>query len=900
MTREAFFLLLWGIGSTTALAVYDCNDQNATIARVDLTDTGGCAIQKSLYSSPQSRRAQIVQVSVNRPVPVTRCRVTETRTITRCGYDSITYGTNTVMWMEAQPVPADDCRGAAATGFLKFRGENYEVGPDRLQTDTLYLNGGLTADDTCVTETWEQYGRTWSSSYQYAVRDIRVDEVMASYNEDSRTLKLPSGLVLNATEAKGHAMDATEGSLVWSLDTDECRRANTEIFHGRVLVQEKEARSTSGPPDFTGPQGDTDGAGDLEGALVLAHNPEKTTAIGLRIKGAARTCGRQCYNTQLEGVAVCFLKDLDERLPLLKEEYHKGAEAVNRNGQLAYLHLTTNAKVERWFAQLFKGLCEAERRDLQTRLLALAGGSPYMLMNEYGPGHRVVTAGTVAYVHKCTGKEATLRGTDKCYREIPVEVEGRASFVDPFTWNLQEFGTEQPCSPVTPVMWQIMGKWYCSEPQVRLCPEPVRLRPGQERLKPEDYAIGMAGGTFTKEDKERHRHYQRVVAARGPAAMEAARHAVANQDPTTRTAHGPTLGLGVNMATIKQHTAEYLTATFPTLKWLSWGALTLLVIGLLIFFRSSLLACLRCFTISKDHGVSAGALGCCCNMLLHEFCHDLRTDRKERRRQKFEREARDRQSNGAWTDRMPPPRSATHTERHSEPRRSLSRPVPAPRTARYEASPRATEGSQDSSGYLTLDLPEPTVITHGPSRRQPTGSNLRAMGNAHLLEPAAPTRRTAGPYPVHALADERARQGLADNAAATARGFQPARADGQAQPGSTDDTTAATAGFFSTGGHTRAMPDNATAAATGFFSTGGHTRAVPDNATAAATGFFSTGGHTRAVRTEPHSAGNQWIPMPEPGHAGEPTAPIPTESTDSNQPLSEETTESDERRGLNF
>ena len=699
---------------TTGLEVYDCEDVRSTVARVDLTSTGDCQDHGRLYGPPTSRRAQIVQVSVSRPVSVTRCLVVETRQVTRCGFNSITYGTVTTMWRQALEVGEEECRTAGRTGTLTFRGAEYEVGDERIVQDKFYSRGGRTETDGCKTEDWSEYGRTWVSSYQHVLREVRVERILGTYNEATRTIALGAGLVVNATDPNGHAFDAHQGSLVWSMDRSRCRRANTELYHGMVEVQEK---------TLTGPHGRTPNP-NLKGSLVLARDADRSHAIGLQLRDPAQICDRQCYGTQLEGVIVCFLQALDARMDLVPEQYHREAALISRDAQQAFLHLTAGRRMEEWFAQLSESLCETNREVLTTKLKALASGSSYMLLGDYGLGHKVTVAGAVAYVHRCANKTAIMRDVDRCYREIPVTVDGEPAFADPFTYNLQPFGTEQPCTPVTPVAWHIMGKWYCSEPQVRACPSPIQLRPGQVKLEPQDYAIGIGGGTFSAADQAKHRQYTRVEGARGPASMAHAKHAVSNHDADA----GNGLGFGFDLDAAKGSVTQHLLDQFPALGWMGYAAAGLGVLVALGLGRTILLGALRARTLEEDRpGLVSQLLACLCSTSAYRAAQGWKRGRRQRRREKVHREDRAGQAEAGHV-----PRALPEVPHDLQPLSTF-----APPTAPRKLISLTDSAPTSSSGYDTAA--QVSVVNEsrdGNPRRAP---HRRSAG------PGAPRR--VGPAP---------------------------------------------------------------------------------------------------------------------------------------------------------
>ena len=446
-----------------AIQTYNCTGDESRLTKIDLLGPEQCLAKPEDYLPDARRRVQIVQVEISRPIKITQCRILETATITRCGYDSLSYGTNTVRWMDPQEVPREDCLEAGETGKLRFRGNQYTIKRGVSYHERIFSRGGLDEMDNCLVETWTEHGRVWKNSYEEVSRTIEVHEILGTYDEGTGTIKLEEGLVVVGKEEFFH--DAHQGSLAWRLDKDACRRAHSEIYHGMAVVREK--KQTPLPQNH--PHSNLGAEHQLRGTLVLATQAGKDTAMGFKLHQPIQICERQCWSTQLDGILTCLLQTLDAKLNLTQSTYTPEAEANNIGAQLAFLHLTTNQRISDGFTALNLAICQADHNNLKTKLQALASGSRYMLNDRMGPGHQVIVRGAAAYVSTCAKRTAVIREVDQCYAEIPVTVEGRQLFADPITFNLQEHGTPAYCSKVAPIMWRINGRWHCSNPGLYQC-----------------------------------------------------------------------------------------------------------------------------------------------------------------------------------------------------------------------------------------------------------------------------------------------------------------------------------------------------------------------------------------------------------------------------------------------
>ena len=630
-------LLLMLAEDAHGLTAYNCTATGKT-SRIDLLGPENCPVTEKAFGRPYHRRAQIVQSSVYRPIKMTQCRIQETAKITRCGYDSITYGTNTVAWLSPQAVDREICRKAGETGTLQYDGRTYTMevnGP--IYQARYYRHGSLTSEDRCITETFFAYNRQWESSYEEVTLSMEIATISGTYHEGSQTIKTDSGTVLDGT--KGYAHTAHQGTLVWEFNDNECQRSFAQIYDGSVVIRDRlRTDQPARHPD------DLENEVDLmEGALVLTVPDSEDKAMGFKLDKAARTCDRHCYGTQLEGVNLCFLNALDRPLDLPSLEYHPEVEYNNVGAQLAYLHLSTNQRVTDGFDRLARGLCELDRKVLRTKLDALAGGSPYMLANELGPGHQVVASGAAAIVYECANVSVTLRHTEGCYREVPVLAEGRAVFADPITLNLQDFGTPTVCSTLAPIMWRLNGIWHCHSPQVYVCPAPRQLKPTVSYLGAEDYSAGLSGGTHTAKDRAALNEKLRTNVATGPALGSSVAHSIGNAHLGT----GNSLGVGVDLDQASDAISESLSFTYPLMKILTWiGAAILGPILGFFAIRSLYLCFARGQQVKEAQGCYSKFLAACCSHSAHAQYEIRRAARRQRRANKVAYRARKEEAMG--------------------------------------------------------------------------------------------------------------------------------------------------------------------------------------------------------------------------------------------------------------
>ena len=105
-----------------ALSAYDCRDPNAPYSQIDLLDTAPCDDPESDYKYPINATAQILQVATKYPIESYKCQVIRTEEVTRCGFTSITYGSEYPVYEENMIISTDDCEKAYKTKRIVILG----------------------------------------------------------------------------------------------------------------------------------------------------------------------------------------------------------------------------------------------------------------------------------------------------------------------------------------------------------------------------------------------------------------------------------------------------------------------------------------------------------------------------------------------------------------------------------------------------------------------------------------------------------------------------------------------------------------------------------------------------------------------------------------------------------
>jgi hypothetical protein len=99
--------------------------------------------------------------------------------------------------------------------------------------------------------------------------------------------------------------------------------------------------------------------------------------------------------------------------------------------------------------------------------------------------------------------------------EIPILYGEKEYFVDPMTLVIKPLGTIVHCNEVAPVRYEIQGKWYCSYPQLRECPEPEHIPITDVNIDDVDLAtMGLGKSIYSQKQLEDFASFQEAANTR--------------------------------------------------------------------------------------------------------------------------------------------------------------------------------------------------------------------------------------------------------------------------------------------------------------------------------------------------------------------------------------------------
>ena len=417
-------------------------------------------------------------------------------------------------------------------------------------------------------------------AYEQTLVEVTVGPIHGDLDEDRGTVTFHG---VTELESKGSFADSVEGRVVWQHATKkkDCWDTTSQVYLG-----DGEYHAQRDNPE------------EEVGSMVVIRRQDTGQYAGFQLRGTRDICGRPCFGTQVAGFAVCMPEGQDDqRDHEFRPDVGGKLEDPQLATQMGFLHIDTNLRMYGRLSALLDSVCQVEMAGWRGKLHAMAGSDqPYALLDRYGRGYTMQVAGAAAYVIKCAATTATRAEYSNCTQEVPVMVDGKVRFADPLTWILQDFPTVVPCSPVMPVRWNILGKWYCATPEIRACIAPTRFSSNLNQTAEGDFARGLGRGIFTESQMAQHLEFWRSTTSRKAVVAKASNAASAG-------GHGGHLGLVVTDFELGKMTDQVVTFLFPLFPYLGYAWATVSGVYLFLSFVKGVIECLvRMVVVYMDEG----------------------------------------------------------------------------------------------------------------------------------------------------------------------------------------------------------------------------------------------------------------------------------------------------------
>ena len=498
LTWLKILLVAFVLGQGGSLRVFDCAHRNATSFPLDLLEPQHCEPVSSFYEDGETVTVQIIQTEARREVEAFQCIIRETSIVTRCGFDSLTYGSHHPLLDSPYFITAEDCKLLALKGEFKYRGRSIiNVEKSAPTTKTFFYHGFVKKDGSCETEDFVVNGISFTNSYEKRILRISVNTVKGTVDSAGFKVRFTNGL--HAEYALGQLKDSSQGLMTWEVTEGACHQSISSIYLGEATIKRNKDP-------------------EKDAVLILANNSTNQYG-GFLLKEKTNICGSQSLLTQVAGIAVRIIREGDAPLQhsAFKEALQQSATALLTH--VHYLHIRAEANAEERFVSVYNNLCSIDRKATLLQLRLIGKDNALIPLDLYGPGHVATVAGAVAYITKCVPVQAAIREERQCTTDIPIHLKegNRTVFADPITFIVKSTSRIYPCSPIQPVRFQIEGDWFCAQPDLRSCATPRQVDSTIQRLPdPTDLSSDLTATLYTEEQLRAHQHYMEYQFSREP------------------------------------------------------------------------------------------------------------------------------------------------------------------------------------------------------------------------------------------------------------------------------------------------------------------------------------------------------------------------------------------------
>ena len=434
---------------------FDCSHPATTATELDATDTGECIADQADYKDPTTEHVTILKRIQTSSHTAYRCQVRATRTITRCGYDSLTYtSTNVELYRMVDLDPAA-CQTAATSGILVVENTAISVRTGVTTHHRFLQYGDTDAKGNCKVQSFIYRGTLYEKSYMETTFHITVEEVTGALSDNRSSILLDGTISCPYTD--GHCHDDIRGSYDWTVTTSSCSDQFLTVFKGPVQI--------SYP---TNP--------NLTHTIVTVTNEESAQTIGLIVKTETQVCGILGYKTQISDVLIVMGKNGHPEDGIDANTVLDDLHTDHLKGLVGFLYVTIGETIKASVAQLGAALCALERKHLMATIAQFKTLGPTAFPRALGlVGHLAIDGGAVVYLLKCKSVTATYRPYPHPTLEIPVFVDGDPVFYDTVSQMILPNGTSVAPTSTYPIKWRVQNLWFYQGQNLMEAPPPQKF-----------------------------------------------------------------------------------------------------------------------------------------------------------------------------------------------------------------------------------------------------------------------------------------------------------------------------------------------------------------------------------------------------------------------------------------
>lgn len=232
-------ILLFCVAIVGGFTAYDCEHNEASIVKVDGGDVAPCPTTSIDYLPPKKINMQVIQVDTRYPVKAYQCKATVTQIVTRCGFNSLTYGSETVVDGKLFALHQQTCNKAVETGKLRMNYKTFPIEVNSAGHYSFYSHGRVDPNGYCDVENFKNdfNHKYYEKSYEQTIIDFSLEVLTGILNLATGEVKFLDKIIGNFSS--GSLVDPIEGTIVWNNATPGCNDTASELFRGMSEVRQK-------------------------------------------------------------------------------------------------------------------------------------------------------------------------------------------------------------------------------------------------------------------------------------------------------------------------------------------------------------------------------------------------------------------------------------------------------------------------------------------------------------------------------------------------------------------------------------------------------------------------------------------------------------------------------------
>lgn len=419
---------------------YDCNDPAVNLTAVSLRGISECPESPEEFEE-KAVHLQIIQHDEIQQVHTYTCLIEVTRIISYCGMHSHSSMVDAGLATRIVKLGAEQCRATHRFDSLSLYGQTI-VGLTRNGSTrtSATLSGKVGGDGSCSGNTYTDNGQTWDNVYVVAAINIQLMDFLAGVRTEENIINLKTGVTCPYLD--GYCFDSMVGEAVWTIHaSDKCEKELSMLYEGRANhIREK-----------------------ATGKMYVVVQ-EQAHTFALTLVKRTTVCYQEVWQTEHPRLMVQMQEDRTPyRIKARKSATNTDLTAYI-NSKFLYVEQAYKREDNLLYRDVLKRLCRMKREILENRL-TMAQFAPDIvaqLVEKEGRVGRVL--GEVLYIIQCVPKIVTLRRTNRCYKELPVNLNNKSLFMAPVTRILQVQAEEIDCNSIAPPLYWIEDQWIAINP----------------------------------------------------------------------------------------------------------------------------------------------------------------------------------------------------------------------------------------------------------------------------------------------------------------------------------------------------------------------------------------------------------------------------------------------------